>query len=109
MFEQIEETFQEIIRYGILALEAVGTIVILFFAVRSLIALLKKDLKRRHHEMATGITTGLSFMLGSEVLNTLIHHGWSNIGMTCAILLMRAGITVLIHWENKHENEMGKE
>ncbi len=108
MFEQIEETFQEIIRYGILALEAVGAIVILFFAVRSLIALLKKDLKRSHHEMVTGITTGLSFMLGSEVLNTLI-HGWSNIGMTCAILLMRAGITVLIHWENKHENEMGKE
>ena len=105
MLEQIELSFQNVIRYGVLALEAVGSVLILFFSVRSVIALLKKDLKRSRHEMTIGITTGLSFMLGSEVLKTLIAPGWGDIGMTCAILLMRAGITLLVHWENKHEEE----
>ena len=101
--EQTEAVFQSIVRYGVLALEAIGSILILFFSIRSVICLVKKDLKGSRYQMTLGITTGLSFMLGSEVLNTIIAPGLNDIGMTCAILIMRAGITLLVHWENKHE------
>jgi len=40
-------------------------------------------------------------LLGSEVLKTIVAPGWTDIGMTCAIILMRAGVTVLLKWENK--------
>ena len=30
---------------------------------------------------------------------------WKDLGMTCAILLMRAAVTVLLHWERQHEEE----
>ena len=52
-----------------------------------------------------GITTGLSFLLVSEVLKTIIDRDWTSIGMTCAILLMRASISLLVHWESKAEAE----
>ena len=103
--EQIETIFQNVIRYGVLALEAVGAVLILFFFIRSLIALCRKDLRSSRREMAAGISTGLSFLLGSEVLKTIIAPGWNDIGMTCAILVMRAGISLLVRWENQHEEE----
>jgi uncharacterized membrane protein len=43
--------------------------------------------------------------LVGEVLKTIIAPDWKDIGMTCAILLMRAAVTVLLHWERQHEEE----
>ena len=102
MFEQIEEIFRLVMKYGILVLEIVGAVLILYYSVRALVFLVK-DMKKSRHEMATGITLGLNFLLGSEVLKTIIAPDWTEVGLTCAVLLMRAGITVLLHWENKHE------
>ena len=53
--------------------------------------------------MAEGIATALSFLLGSEVLKTIIAPDWMDLGMTAAILAMRAAMSVLIHWETHHE------
>ena len=103
--DAIENGFEHVVRFAVIGLEAIGAVLILWFAVRSVIAVCKRNLKGSRHEMTKGITTGLSFMLGSEVLKTLIAPDWTDIGMTCAILLMRAGITVLVHWENTHETD----
>ena len=105
MFETIEEVFQTVVRYGILALEAVGAIIILFFSVKSFLLLLRGSTAKSRMALTEGITSGLSFLLGSEVLRTIIAPDWTDIGMTCAILLMRAGVTVLVRWENKEEKE----
>ncbi len=104
MFETIEEIFQMVVRYGILALEAVGAIIILFFSAKSFILFLRKRPAESRTALTEGITSGLSFLLGSEVLRTIVAPDWSDIGMTCAILLMRAGVTFLVRWENKEEN-----
>ena len=53
--------------------------------------------------LAEGTTTALSFLLGGELLNTIIAPDWHDVGMTCAVLLMRAAMAVLIHWESTHE------
>jgi uncharacterized membrane protein len=43
------------------------------------------------------------------VLKTIIAPDWKDIGMTCAILLMRAAMSLLIYWETKAMLQIEKE
>ena len=104
MYEILEEGFRSAVKYGILVLEAIGAIIILVSAIRALVGLLKGPARARL-TLAEGIATGLNFLLGGEVLNTIVAPNWDGIGKTCAIMLIRAAMAVLLHWENKHENE----
>ena len=103
MYLQMEEVFHGIVAYAILVLEAVGVIILLVYSMRALFALVKST-RVSKHLLAEGITTALSFLLGGEVLKTIVAPDWQGIGMTCAILLMRAGMTLLVHWEAKMES-----
>ena len=75
---------------------------LLVTAIRALLVVFRDQLKCRHI-LGDGISTALSFLLASEVMKTIVAPGWEDIGMTCAILLMRAGMTVLTQWEHAHE------
>ncbi len=105
MLEAAESVLDVVIHYSVLILEIIGALVILFHVVRAIIDLCTGKAKLCRAAITEGITTGLSFLLVSEVLKTIIDRDWTSIGMTCAILLMRAGMTLLIHWENKMEQE----
>lgn len=102
MYEILEHVFYTAVQYGILLFETIGVVILLVTAVKALIKLVTSQSQSKL-EMAEGITTALSFLLGSEVLKTIVAPDWTDIGMTCAVLLMRAGMAVLIHWESKHE------
>ncbi len=108
MHETINTHFEYFLKYIITGVEIIGALIIVYYTIRALIRLLKKDHMGCRDALTTGISTGLNFLLTSEVLNTIIAPDWSAIGMTCAILLMRAGMTLLIHWENKMEHENNK-
>ena len=51
---------------------------------------------------------GLEFKLGSEILRTVVVRDLSEIAIVGAIILLRAALTFLIHWENKNEEEEAK-
>ena len=85
-----------------LILEAVGAVIIFVSAIRALMCAVKQRGKSRI-VFSEGIATALNFLLGSEVLKTIIAPDWRDIGMTCAIIVMRAAMALLLHWENKHE------
>lgn len=100
MYHAIEGIFKAAVQYGILILEAIGAVIIFISAIRTLVGMMKKNPDSKI-ELAEGIATALSFLLGSEALKTIIAPDWRDIGMTCAILLMRAAMSLLIHWETK--------
>ena len=102
MYEVLESVFELIVRYGILILEIIGVVIILISAIMALLGMLKGRTGFRL-EMAEGISTALGFLLGGEALKTIIAPDWHEIGMTAAILLMRASMSVLIHWETTNE------
>ena len=102
MYEHVEQLFRLILNYAILVLEAVGAMVIMVNTVRSIGQRLRQNRDASRGTLTEGISSGLSFLLSSEVLKTIVAPGWKEIGMTCAILAMRAGMTVLIKWEEKH-------
>ena len=101
VYEVAEQAFQLVVRYAILVLEAVGALIIIGYSALSVVRMLQRKKKAGHEALTEGVTSGLSFLLGSEVLKTIVAPGWTDIGMTCAIILMRAGVTVLLKWENK--------
>ena len=111
MLETVENILEQVLHYAIILVDIVGALIILFFTVRALISLLRKKHCECSDHLTRGISTGLSFLLVSEVLNTIIARSWEQIGMVCTILLMRAGMTLLVHWESKmeHSSEGSKE
>ena len=104
MYDTLKGFFSIAVQYGILLFETIGVAILLIKAVRALYTLFKSR-SRSRLEMADGVSLALSFLLGSEVLKTIVAPDWTAIGMTCAVLLMRAGMAALIHWESKHEQE----
>ena len=103
MLETAEHILDLIVHYGVLILEFIGALLILYRSARAVISLFRCRSGLCHKFLTSGITTGLSFLLASEVLKTIVDRDWTSIGMTCAILLMRAAISILVHWESKAE------
>ncbi len=97
--------FMTFVNDSIFVLEGVGVIILLVYAIRALIALFK-SIHQCKRLLSEGITTALSFLLVGEVLKTITAPDWKDIGMTCAILLMRAVVTILLYWESRHESEV---
>jgi uncharacterized membrane protein len=100
----LKDYFLDIVNGSIFVVEAVGVVILLIYTVRALVAIFK-SIHNCKRLLSEGITTSLSFLLVGEVLKTIVAPDWKDIGMTCAILLMRAAVTVLLHWERQHEEE----
>ena len=109
MYQQIEQIFQMAVRWAILILEAFGAGVILVNTFRAIVQMVQKSRKASRLTLFEGIASGLTFLLSSEVLKTIIAPDWNDVGITCAVLVMRAGVTVLIRWEEKQEGLQKKE
>ena len=60
-------------------------------------------------ELAQGIMLGLEFKIGSEVLRSVIVSGWNELGTLGAIILLRALLTLLLHWEIGAEEKRQRE
>ena len=62
-----------------------------------------------HHErhvkltLAHGIALALEFKLAAEILQTITAHDWNEIAVLGTIIVLRAAISLLIHWEIKTE------
>lgn len=87
---------------AILLFEFVGVLVIAGYGVYGIICLFKHDTELRL-KLAKGLATGLEFKLGSEILRTVLVRDLSEIAIVGAIILLRAALAFLIHWEIKNE------
>ena len=102
MLEQLEHIFHILVQYGILFLEFSGVVILLLTAARSIWrGFVRKQ--RIQLYLARGIALALEFKLGSEVLRTTVVRDTGELLILGAIILLRAALTVLIHWEIRHE------
>lgn len=102
MFEYVESIFQVIVQWGILLMECVGVVILLYTAFKSIYGCLTRDPHVRL-TLAKGIALSLEFKLGGEVLRTVIVREWSELAILGAIIILRGALTLLIHWEIKTE------
>lgn len=104
LLHHLEDIFYIIVEYGILLLEFVGVMTLLITAVKCIIDGLKKSPHVRLN-LAEGISLALAFKMGGEVLRTVIVREWEELVTLGAIMLLRAVMTLIIHWEIKVEKD----
>ncbi len=97
-----------VVNAAILLFEYVGVFVLILSGIRGTYEYLsKKPLTRLN--LAKGMAMGLEFKLGSEILRTVIVRDYKEILTVGGIILLRAALTFLIHWEIKNEENTQKE
>ncbi len=97
----LETILRYAIGYGILLFEYVGVIILIVTGVQGVVGYIKKDPHMRLN-LAQGMATALSFKLGGEILRTVIVQDFEEIAIVACIIILRAALTFLIHWEIKH-------
>lgn len=86
---------------AIILFELIGVLVLVVTGIQGVIHYIKRDPLTRL-KLAEGMAMGLEFKLGSEILRTVVVRDLSEILIVGAIILLRAALTFLIHWEIKN-------
>ena len=89
---------------AILILEFMGVGIIIFSGITGFIKYVRQSPDTRIY-LAKGFAMGLEFKLGSEILRTVVVRQWQEIGIVAGIIVLRAALTLLIHWEMHNEEK----
>ena len=94
------------VEIGVIMFEMTGIIAMLITGIKGIYSYVTKNPEHHtHHILAKGMSMGLAFLLGGELLHTVTAHSFADIGIVACIFLVRAAITFLLHWEKLHEND----
>lgn len=108
MLENIIQTFLPSI---VSILEIIGIIVILMGAGKAFYHYIKAALTNKMYpiriELANALALGLEFKVGAEILKTVLVESFEEIWILGAVILLRALLSLMIHFEIKSENENG--
>lgn len=104
LYQNAEIVLRYFVEFSTLLLEFFGICILVYTAVKCFVLWVKKDASIRLR-LAQGIALALEFKLGGEVLRTVVVRDWAELGILGAIILLRAALTFLIHWEIKNEKK----
>ena len=85
-------------------LEMAGVCVLMTSSIKCFI----KWLQKKNHiqlDLAHGTALALTFKMGGEVLRTVVVREWQELGILGAIIVLRAALTLMLHWEIKSEEK----
>ncbi len=108
MYEILEEGLTELVNYAILGFEFVGIVVLIISGCQGVYNYIKKNPKIRLY-LAEGMALSLEFKLGSEILRTVIVRQLSELVFVAGIIILRASLTWLIHWEIGYEERQERQ
>lgn len=105
----LEHLLEQVLPEIISILEIIGVIVILIGSAKAfyhyVIASMKEDEHPIRIELANALALGLEFKMGAEILKTVLVRNISEIYVLGAIILLRALLSLMIHFEIKAEKE----
>lgn len=105
--EPFVENFAKIV---VAILELLGIIVILCGAIKSLYSYLYAFFKHKKYNikisLGNSLALGLEFKMGAEIIKTVIVRSLDELLILAFIIVLRAILAVLIHWEIKTEKKM---
>lgn len=102
MLDMLHIILENIVDGAILLFEFIGVGIIIFSGIRGFFLYIRRSPDTKL-TLAKGLAMGLEFKLGSEILRTVIVREFREIWLVGAIILLRASLTLLIHWEIKNE------
>ena len=98
----MEWVLENIAGFAIVIFEFIGVAIIIWSGITGFLKWLKHDSNTGVY-LARGLAMGLEFKMGSEILRTVILRSWQEIGIVAGIIVLRAALTFLIHWEIRQE------
>ena len=104
LYVTLENLVKWMAEYSIILFEVVGVVVIAVAGVCGVVNYIRRDPLTRL-KLAKGMAMGLEFKLGGEILRTVVVRDLSEIMIVGAIILLRAALTFLIHWEIQQEEK----
>lgn len=104
MTHLLHELLVIMVEYAVILFELVGVIVILIATIKSIVGMFKRE-QNTKIELMEGMTTGLAFMLGSEILRTVGVSDFNVMMQIGGLILLRASITILLNWEIRNEEK----
>ena len=96
--QSLTNAFAYAVKYLILAIEALGVSVLVFAVLRALCQLYRHKRAVRLH-LAEGIGLALEIKMVGELLRTVIVHEIGELAILGAVILLRAAIALLVHFE----------
>ena len=102
----LENTFlTDVVAICTFFLEMAGIIVLITTSTKCFV----KGLQKKSHvqlDLAHGTALALTFKMGGEVLRTVVVREWQELGILGAIIVLRAALTIMLHWEIKSEEKV---
>lgn len=89
---------------GTLMFEFIGVIILVLAGLVGIYNFIKRNPHTRL-ELAKGMSLGLEFKMGGEILRTVAVTRWNDLALVGGIILLRAALAFLIHWEMKKDEE----
>ncbi len=90
-------------------LELVGILIIVFGSIGSLAKFMVVALRKKPTtiiiDLGRTLAFALEFKMGAEIINTVIVRDLRELGILAVVILIRALLAVLIHWEIKMEKD----
>ncbi len=107
-------TFIElVVPYMISILEIIGIIVVFASGLRGFWQYIQNSFMQKNHdlqsELAKGLAMGLEFKMAAEILRTVLVQSMEELYMLGAVILLRALLSLLIHYEIKHPKKKKKQ
>lgn len=101
--------FAEIVIYS---LELVGIVIIVAGSVKAVGMMLRRFRGEGSvsvvNRLGRSLSLALEFKMGAEIVNTVIVRELNELGILAVVILIRALLAFIIHWEMKAENEIKK-
>lgn len=101
----LEHYVELILPYIVSILEIMGIVVICWSAFRAFLHFIQNLLFHKNHNIqfhfAVGLATALEFKVAAEILNTVLIQELNEILILGAVILLRAILSILIHFEMK--------
>ncbi len=115
-FENFIAGYQDILSFiaeiVVYSLELVGILIIVIGSIKAL-ALIVSRLRKKEPvnvviDLGRSLSLALEFKMGAEIINTVIVRDLKELGILAIVIIIRALLAVLIHWEIKAEKNEEK-
>lgn len=98
---------------AVYTLELIGISIIIIGSFKSLSLIISRLRKKKSVnvviDLARCLSLALEFKMGAEIINTVIVRDLKELGVLAVVILIRALLAVLIHWEIKTERKEEEE
>ena len=102
----LHDFIEFILPYMISVLEIIGIFIVFWSGLHGFWQFFQNTFMKKSHDLqadlANGLAMGLEFKMAAEILRTVLIQSLEELYMLGAVILLRALLSLLIHYEIKH-------